>query len=254
MSQVDVTEAFHPITLDELNDTASLQTRKDRKYIVPLSMVEDLATELTGHGRLLAIDGTRTFAYESQYFDTPDRTSYLAAVRQRPHRYKVRTRSYVSSGLCSLEVKTRDGRGVTKKDRMSYDITNRKVLTDEGRAFLQTFAQVAPDEPVLELALETTYRRTTLALNSQPVRVTVDTDLAFRDPDGTVGTLVDHAIVETKTPGSPSMVDHLLWDRGFRPTKISKFGTGLAVLRPELPANKWDRVLRRYFNRVPAPD
>lgn len=252
MSQVSTTEAFHAITLDELNNTASLQTRKDRKYIVPLTMVEELATELTGHGRLLAIDGTRTFAYESQYFDTPDRASYLAAVRQRPHRYKVRTRSYISSELCSLEVKTRDGRGVTKKTRTSYEISNRKVLTDKGRAFLQTFTQVSVDEPVLQLALETTYRRTTLALHSQPVRVTVDTELAFRDPDGTVGTLTDHAVVETKTAGSPSMVDRLLWDRGFRPTKISKFGTGLAVLHPELPANKWDRVLRRYFDRVPA--
>ena len=47
-------------------------------------------------------------------------------------------------------------------------------------------------------------------------------------------------------------LDRLLWANGHRPASISKFGTGLAALRPGLPRNKWSRVLRRHFDHVPA--
>ncbi|OUE09106.1 hypothetical protein CMsap09_09190 [Clavibacter michiganensis] len=55
------------------------------------------------------------------------------------------------------------------------------------------------------------------------------------------------AIVETKSGSRPSAVDRLLWSHGHRPSTISKYGTGLAALRDDLPSNKWNRVLRRHF-------
>ena len=48
----------------------------------------------------------------------------------------------------------------------------------------------------------------------------------------------------SKSPGPPSVADRALWSLGYRPTKVSKFGTSLAVLRPELPSNRWTRALR----------
>ena len=57
------------------------------------------------------------------------------------------------------------------------------------------------------------------------------------------------AIVETKTGATPSSTDRLLWRHGHRPVRISKYGTGLAVLHPDLPATPWRRVLDRH---VPA--
>jgi hypothetical protein len=56
------------------------------------------------------------------------------------------------------------------------------------------------------------------------------------------------AVVETKTRSAASEVDRLLWARGHRPTSISKYATGLAALRPELPATPWRRLLRRHFH------
>ena len=61
-------------------------------------------------------------------------------------------------------------------------------------------------------------------------------------PVRTAGAL---AIVETKTPGAPSSADRWLWAAGHRPAAISKYATGMALLHPELPANKWHRVLTR---------
>jgi len=63
---------------------------------------------------------------------------------------------------------------------------------------------------------------------------------------GTVA-LPEMAIVETKTAARVSQADRLLWRSGRRPTQISKYGTGLAALRPELPSTKWHRILRRHF-------
>ena len=34
---------------------------------------------------------------------------------------------------------------------------------------------------------------------------------------------------------------------GHRPTRVSKFGTGMATMHPELPSNKWNRVINNYF-------
>ena len=59
--------------------------------------------------------------------------------------------------------------------------------------------------------------------------------------------MLDAIVVETKSAQAPSAADQWLWQHHVRPTKISKFGTGLAVLRPELPGNKWHRVIASHW-------
>lgn len=46
-------------------------------------------------------------------------------------------------------------------------------------------------------------------------------------------------------------MDRLLWRQGIRPARISKYCVGLAALDPTLPANRWNRTLRRYFDWQP---
>ena len=57
-------------------------------------------------------------------------------------------------------------------------------------------------------------------------------------------------VIETKTGSALSSVDRLLWRRHCRPCRMSKYGTGLAALRPHLPATHWRRTLRRGFARA----
>jgi hypothetical protein len=54
-------------------------------------------------------------------------------------------------------------------------------------------------------------------------------------------------VVETKSANLPSQSDRWLWAHGIRPSRISKFCTGLAALHPELPANKWHRTLQKHW-------
>ncbi|MEO8697895.1 MAG: molecular chaperone, partial [Acidimicrobiales bacterium] len=60
-----------------------------------------------------------------------------------------------------------------------------------------------------------------------------------------------YLLVETKSTGAPTVADRVLWAAGERPVPISKFGVGMAALNPGLPANKWNRTLRRYFGWTP---
>ncbi len=60
----------------------------------------------------------------------------------------------------------------------------------------------------------------------------------------------------TSSARAPSVLDQWLWQHHVRPTKISKFCSGLAAINPDLPANKWHRIITRHWQtqpRTPAP-
>jgi len=247
-----------PIGLDELTAQAELQTRRDRKYVLPLSELSALLPALGRDTRILDIDGRRLFRYASVYFDTPDLTSFRLTALRRRKRFKIRTRTYLDSGLCWLEVKTEGVRGGTVKTRLAYAQDDHRDVAP-GRWFVDAvLADLAVADPAaLALApiLTTRYLRSTLYLPASQSRVTIDIDLAWNDLGRADLALPALAVVETKTRAAASEVDRLLWARGHRPTPISKYATGLAALRPDLPAAPWRRLLRRHFPpAAPAAD
>jgi len=244
------------IDLAELTERAGLLTRIDRKYVLPRGELDAVLADLDPAVRVLDIDGIRSSAYESVYFDTPQLTSFLMAAHPRRRRFKIRTRTYVDSAQSYLEVKTRGGRGVTVKDRLPYPIDDRATLTIEGRRYTDTVLGEADitgaDGRELRPTLTTRYRRTTLFLPESSSRATIDTGLSWasvRRADAPQLRLdrPGLAIVETKSGSRASAVDRLLWAHGHRPATISKYATGMAALHGDLPANKWAPVLRRYF-------
>ena len=279
------TEYLATTTLAELNSAAGLLTRVDRKYLVPLKSAQELVDGLAPDARVLAIDEQRRFSYASTYFDTPGLEAFMLAARKRRRRFKVRTRTYLDSGLCFLEVKTCGARGSTVKRRMGYHADDASRLTGPGRAFVAAClagtgvtgsAAAREVAAALRPVLTTTYERTTLHLPRAEARATIDTALTWRRlgpaaPAGSsagavAGTPVspqalrpahltaavnegepvsvaDIAVVETKNPATPSPADRALWEAGYRPTRISKYATGMALLHPELPANRWYRTL-----------
>ena len=249
------------IGLAELTERASLLTRIDRKYVLPRSQLEAVLGDLDPEVRVLDIDGVRASAYESVYFDTPELTSFLMAAHPRRRRFKIRTRTYLDTAQSYLEVKTRGGRGSTVKDRLPYALDDRATLTTAGRRytdFVLDEADIAGAQgQELVPTLMTRYVRTTLFVPESSSRATIDTGLSWamlaaRRSAGPAGQerRLDRphlAIVETKSGARASAVDRILWAHGHRPATISKYGTGMAALESDLPANKWAPVLRRYF-------
>ncbi|WP_137843733.1 polyphosphate polymerase domain-containing protein [Microbacterium sp. 2FI] len=242
---------FDAVALDELVATASLLTRVDRKYVVPRADLATVLATLDERTRVLEIDGARDFAYESVYFDTPDLLSFRMAAQPRRRRFKLRTRSYLDTGSAFLEIKTRGVRGTTVKDRDAYDLERRDELTGDARDAVADALTTIGVPPVrahdLDATLITRYRRATLLAPDGAVRATVDTDLEWAGADGDGFSLPDLAIVETKSGAAASPVDRMLWRTGHRPATVSKYATGLAALRDDLPRNRWARLLRGPF-------
>ncbi|MFV0633880.1 polyphosphate polymerase domain-containing protein [Demequina sp.] len=248
-------EHLEPISLAELDLAAALQTRTDRKYLVnPATWAVALAG-LERAPRVLDMDGKRCFRYESTYYDTPELESFYAAARRRPRRYKVRTRTYVESGTRAIEVKLRSRVGETVKHRdwlSPADVqgSSGAFLPAAARMFVAQFAETEPVVGDLRETLTTFYRRTTLL--TADARVTVDADVEGRDIHGGVASFSPALIVETKSVARAGAVDRALWAHGVRPVRVSKYCTSLAALRPDLPANRWSRTLRRHV-AVPQP-
>ena len=252
------TDGIDTITLAELNSEASLLTRIDRKYLVPPGATQEVVNHLAPRAQVLQIDGLRHFRYASTYFDTPGLDAFFLAARKRRRRYKIRTRTYLDSGLCFLEVKTNGSREATVKDRFKYDPDDADRITPDGHLFvierLVESSTCSLDEAstiaqALVPVMDSTYSRTTLHLPHDEARATFDTQLTWDlfGPDGKrleQGVSVSHLnVVETKNPSTASPTDRLLWHQGHRPARISKYATGMALLHPKLPANRWYRTL-----------
>ncbi|NHC21929.1 polyphosphate polymerase domain-containing protein [Nocardioides sp. IC4_145] len=239
------------VGLDELNTTSQLLIRTDRKYVVPLTELPAVITGVDGL-RVLELAGSRRARYESTYFDTTTLASWAASAHPRRRRWKVRTRLYADTGECWLEVKTRGARGATVKERIPHDAADRDDLTGQAAGWVgdRLAAAGAPDVDARELVatLHTSYRRTTLLLPNGAGRATIDADLSWTSSNGRahVGEVL---VIETKSAGrAAGALDRRLWQLGHRPARISKYGTGLCLLTPELPRNRWHRVTARQLD------
>ncbi len=244
---LDAVHGLPALTLDEVNEKAALQTRVDRKYLLRAHTWGNVLASLTIAPSALEIDGRRSFGYSSTYYDTSELDSYRDAARCRPHRYKVRTRRYLDTGSCAVEVKMRSASGATVKSREWLDADEPEIgglLPAAAATFVGGFERIGDRAHQLTEVLTTTYQRVTLV--TADVRVTVDRRVAAIDVHGRRLDYGDLLIVETKSAGAVGVVDRALWASGVRPARISKYCTSLAALQPELPSNRWSRSIRRY--------
>lgn len=247
-----MTSGLRPVTLEHVLATAALQTRIDRKYLVPLDEFRAALTRMGDQLSVLEIDGLRLFRYESVYFDTPELTAYLQNARSRRRRVKIRTRAYLDSGECLLEFKSVGARGETVKERYPYLLASRHDLDAEAKALAQERLGDVIRTPALRKVLTTTYQRATLLDSTRGNRVTCDVNLRFENHAGQrYGPLEGVVVLESKTVGSESPIDIVLHRLGSRPLSLSKYCVGMAVLDPRLPANHWNRELRTHFGWSP---
>lgn len=256
MSWVDDLE---PIRLEELNEQAALLTRTDRKYIIDAQLAHRLLPRLSAGSMVLEIEGQRGSGYSSVYFDDPQRASYLSAARNRRRRFKIRTRSYLDSGQCFLEVKTEGAREQTVKERIAHPFDQRFELLDSGCQYVRDTLEHGLGHLPVQLqamapVLESSYRRTTLFHPASLSRVTLDEELAWLDPGTGRCIGCTQVVLETKAALNAGPVDRLLWRHGVRPARISKFATGLGLLHPQLPANRWHHTIKNRLSLVPAPN
>ncbi|WP_313356583.1 polyphosphate polymerase domain-containing protein [Microbacterium sp.] len=231
-----------PISLAQLDATASLMTRVDRKYFVPQPLLADLIGRLDGRWRVLDIDGRRAFRYRTMYFDSSRFDLFRQHVQRRRNRFKVRTRLYCDSGDCLLEVKSKGLRGRTVKQRIPHDPLARDRLDARASAFSAAITDMGAAQ--LHPVLKTLYLRSTLTDGAR--RITLDADLSWSSPQRRIDGPGD-VLVETKSDAGAGTLDRMLLQHGIRPHAVSKYCLGASLLYPHLPGNDWARLRRRYW-------
>lgn len=243
---------YAPVSLEEMDERASLQRRVDHKYIVTLDRLDELLAELSSDHDALDIDGCRTFDYRSVYFDTPDHRCFVDHIRDRKPRFKLRTRHYVTTDGCVFEVKVKQQDGETTKESIDYDGESSDQLTDEARDLLaDTLGAVRVELPSdLRPTLVTEFRRSTLGLRDGGERLTIDRDLRLRCGDDALCLHGDRALLETKTENGDGRADRALRAAGAEPVSFSKYRLGIGRLARPGDDPGYDEPLRPAFERA----
>lgn len=156
-----------------------LMNRVDTKYLVDERRCMELLERAADQYYVQIIDGCRACRYATLYYDTPQWDMYHLHHNRRLTRQKIRTRTYVETGVTYLEIKSKSNKGRTHKRRMALDRSLfAAAATDTAAAdFLRREARYAPE--TLSPSLATRFVRVTLVNHAMTERLTIDFDLHF---------------------------------------------------------------------------
>ena len=243
------------ITLAEVLDAAPATTRVDRTYLVRRSVAETFLESAPESLRVLTIDGRAATSYRSTYFDTPDLMTCRAHVQRRRRRWKARSRLYVEDGLCRLELKVRDGSGLTRKYFHPADVAEHGQVSSASDAFFRGLLLELglPAASALEASVEIEYRRATLADPDTGARVTIDFGVSGTRHGHSVRVDPSCLIVETKGAQTSGAADRLLARLGVRQVSFSKYAATASLLDPRIPDNDVRHLVGRDLHVTMTP-
>ena len=251
----DVASVRSAVDLEYLNSRAEMLTRVDRKYLVSLDQLATMMARLDGELDVLDIDGRRVFGYVSTYYDSPDLATFRAHVQRRRRRYKIRVRKYLDTGGQFVEIKYKGYRELTAKVRAPHAEADAAVLGPTGRAFAEDVIGSVYDLQLperLDAVLQTANCRSTFLSRRDDARLTADVNVRFDNAERSATLRDAYALIETKSAGAGTAADRVLRAMNVRTTSVSKYCVGVALLRDDVPANPWRRLVRTHFE--PAPD
>lgn len=235
----DILNSFQSITLKEM-DKARLMDRTDTKFTFSLNNLRRVLEEVKDKYRVLEIENCRMSTYQTLYYDTADLSLYLKHHAGKLNRYKIRHRTYVESKLGFLEVKFKNNKGRTIKER----IKKQEVPKEWGLETSEFLSKKTPFNPeVLIPNIWVNYKRITLVNNENAERVTIDTDLEFVNKEFTekMNNLVIAEVKQDKRKGSSFL--EVMKKLRIREGSISKYCLGVAVTNKAVKKNNFKEKL-----------
>ena len=244
----ELLEQFPAITLEEMS-AVKLMNRIDTKFVTTLPQLERLLKMAQGDYYAQEIGGERNMLYDTTYFDTRDYGMYSEHQHKHTNRQKIRFRTYVSSHLQFMEVKTKNNHGRTKKKRI--EVGDMDLTDPTKREFLAKHLRYGVDTLIPHM--HNHFHRITLVNKAMTERLTIDTALHFHNVvtghDRDMGPLV---IVELKRDGlCYSPVLEMLRQLHIHPHGFSKYCMGAAMTNDQLLVNNFkpklsdvERILR----------
>lgn len=236
----DIVQGMKPITLDEMK-SVQLMNRIDTKYVVTDTQLREILSRVCDSYYAQEVENNRFSPYRTLYYDTPELAMYIAHHNRHLAREKVRVRTYVDTDLTFCEVKHKNNKGRTSKERIKMERVDNIVENPTTAAFL---AERQPYEVrSLKPQLETAFKRVTLVNYEKTERLTIDCDLTFNDKmSGKMAKMAPLVVMELKQDGrAHSLLKDVLFDMRIKPFKISKYCIGICLTRPEVKQNRFKK-------------
>jgi hypothetical protein len=224
-----------PISLDELSDY-KLLNRIDKKYICSTKYLTQIIDRVGSDFKIQTSDSERIFGYESLYFDTPEMKTYFDHHQGKRIRYKIRFRKYLDTGDVFLEVKKKKDYIRTNKKRNQFKFSS--TLEKSHLNFIGDNI-IIPDSGLYP-TIWTIFDRITLAGKNQLERITIDTNVRFKNNNKEIS-LPGLSIIEIKRDktNSISPFTQTLRDLNIRPYGFSKYVIGNVLLTPQIKHNRF---------------
>lgn len=231
---------MHAIAFEELNSDAQM-IRFDSKFLFPINRLERILEAIDHRYSVVDFSGTRINEYESDYFDTYDRSFYNAHHNGAANRCKIRTRTYKNTGQSYLEVKLKNNKKLTTKKRKM--LKPELEITEQSSQFISRHTPYKFD--TLTPTLNTAYKRISLVNTHKQERVTIDYHLKFSF-NGREVSLPDLAIAEMKNDNRhlQTVFSKLMRNERIRPQAFSKYCVGVALLHSGVKTNNFNELIR----------
>lgn len=227
-------DGFAPISLKQM-DAVALLDRTDTKFVLSPAQLRRVLAALQPDYQMLSVQGQRLNHYRTVYFDTPDFQLYHCHVNGRADRYKVRRREYTDTRQVFMEVKHKNSKGRTIKERLPLT-WSAGTLPADAADWLQ--ARVPFDSQELEPKLWNTFTRLTLVSQPHCERVTLDVDLTFGMAAQAVpldGLAIAEVKMDAHNRASPFLAQ--MRTQKIRPQSFSKYCLGVAWLCDQVKKN-----------------
>ena len=247
MDQLDkLLNEFIPISLKEM-DSVSLQDRLDTKFMFNEALLPELLQQMKSRYFVIEINEKRYSHYETLYFDTAEFGLYLRHHNGRINRFKFRSRRYVESNLNFFEIKFKNNKGRTIKERIKRTELVREI-NDNARDFVRSISPIDPDSLVPKLWVN--YRRLTFVNKTSAERLTIDMNLNFVDTSNTIfykGLVI--AEVKRSKANEKSPFISLMRKYSVLEKSISKYCLGVITLNKNIKKNNFKPTLL-YLNKL----
>lgn len=226
---------FEPISLEQMDDVR-LMDRKDTKFVFRIEQLPFFLEQISKDYRVLEVASTRINRYETLYFDTGDFQLYLNHQNGKLNRYKIRFRKYVESNLSFFEIKFKNNKGRTIKERIKRDGIEYKI---EGKAQELINERTPLDPGSLMPMLWVNYSRITLVNKSSRERLTMDINLSFKNgaADKYFHNLVIAEVKQERSSPSPFL--RIMRQYHIREGFISKYCLGILSLYGQVKKNNF---------------
>lgn len=250
MLNINTLTSFNYLDLNSLNKVQMLN-RNDTKYVFNIAQLQSILDKLLVSYKILKIEDKLSFDYDNKYFDTKDFLFYQQHHNERRNRYKIRFRNYRSINKSFFEIKTKNNKNRTVKNRFQRD-KNHSSFTQTEIDLIKNITGISAEK--LMPSLNINFNRITLVDNNFNERLTIDTNLIIknRHANKIFDKLVISEVKQNKyNPKSPFI--KILRDMKIPEMNFSKYCIGMIHLNKNLKNNRFKpklNLINKIFSEV----